>query len=157
MVESVRATGCVAYGDMRWGTGIGRHGRGAVHLPPRSPSASRGCVRDSYAGISLKPGGAPADLQRLAERALTGDKQAQLELGERYEEGRGVIPDRKRARHLYGLAATTTGGTIYVYVPPAKKGGNGYTMPVSMGPVVQGLAEAKARLRALRSASRQQE
>ncbi|MGH6614966.1 hypothetical protein [Sphingomonas sp.] len=142
---------------MRWGTGIGRHGRGAVHLPPRSPSASRGCVRDSYAGISLKPGGAPADLQRLAERALTGDKQAQLELGERYEEGRGVIPDRKRARHLYGLAATTTGGTIYVYVPPAKKGGNGYTMPVSMGPVVQGLAEAKARLRALRSASRQQE
>lgn len=55
----------------------------------------------SYAGIPLAAGGADSDLQSLARRAQAGDKQAQLELGIRYEEGRGVEADPEAARRLY--------------------------------------------------------
>ena len=105
----------------------------------------------SYMGIALAPGAANPAVQTLARQALTGDKHAQLALGIRYEEGDGVAPDPKRARKLYRAAATTTGGTIYVYVPPTRKGGRGYVTPVNMGPVVAGLKEAKERLDVSRS------
>ena len=67
------------------------------------------------------------------------------------QEGDGVPPDPKRARKLYRAAATTTGGTIYVYVPATRKGGRGYVTPVSMGPKVEGLKEARERLDVSRS------
>ncbi len=103
----------------------------------------------SYAGIDLRPGLENTQLQATAQRAQYGDKRALLELGIAYEEGRTVPVDLKRARALYRAAASTTGGTIFVYQPPVRKGGAGSVMPVNMGPVVPGLAEAKARLKAL--------
>jgi hypothetical protein len=99
-------------------------------------------------GISFAPGAAANDLQELARRAQAGEKRAQLDLGIAYEEGRGLSKDSKRARNLYRMAATTSGGTIYVYQPPVKKGGRGGAVPVNMGPVVLGLEAAKARLAA---------
>jgi hypothetical protein len=97
-------------------------------------------------GISFLPGAAASDLQDLARRAQAGDKQAQLDLGIAYEEGNGLPKDSKRARSLYRSAATTSGGTIYVYQPPVKKGGRGGVVPVNVGPVVRGLEAAKLRL-----------
>jgi hypothetical protein len=107
-------------------------------------------VPSHYAGIDLTPQSSTApEVQALAQRARSGDKQSQLDLGIRYEEGRGVPTDPKRARKLYQAAATTTGGTIFVYVPATRKGGRGYTMPVNMVP---GLAAARVRLATLRNA-----
>lgn len=61
---------------------------------------------DSYMGIALTPGATAPEVQALAVRARNGDKQAQLALGVRFEEGRGgVIVDREKAKQLYGLAA----------------------------------------------------
>jgi hypothetical protein len=103
----------------------------------------------SYMGISFIPGAAASDLQDLARRAQAGDKHAQLDLGIAYEEGRGMLPDIKRARHLYRMAATTGGGTIYVYQPPVRTDGRGGVVPVNLGPMVRGLEAAKVRLKNL--------
>ena len=70
---------------------------------------------NSYAGIPLKPGAAPADLQDLARRAQAGDKHAQLELGIQYEEGRGVPVNRARAERLYEMAAQASPHEVDVY------------------------------------------
>ena len=111
-----------------------------------------GCaVPTQYMGIDLTPGAAPPALQGVAEQALSGNKAAQLALGIAYEEGQGVAVDLKRARTLYRLAAANSGGTIYVYQPPVRKGGRGGVIPVNLGPVVAGLAGAKARLAALKA------
>ena len=101
-------------------------------------------------GIALAPGAAPIETQSLAQAALSGSKTALLALGIAYEEGQGVAVDLKRARRLYRLAAANSGGTIYVYQPPVRKGGRGGVIPVNLGPVVAGLAEARARLAALK-------
>ncbi|HEY0029048.1 MAG TPA: hypothetical protein VGC35_14380 [Allosphingosinicella sp.] len=84
-----------------------------------------GCAASSsYAGISFKPGAAEPALEQLARRARAGDKQAQLELGVRYEEGTGVARDLKRARDLYFDAATRRSKRqTAVYLP--RKGGGG--------------------------------
>jgi hypothetical protein len=99
----------------------------------------------SYMGISFAPGQATSGLQDLARRAQAGDKQAQLDLGIAYEEGRGVAVDLKRASALYVQAAATTGGKIYVYQSPTKKGGRGGVVPINLGPEVRGLVAAKGR------------
>ena len=110
-----------------------------------------GCAAPtSYMGIALAPGAAPIETQSLAQAALSGSKTALLALGIAYEEGQGVAVDLKRARRLYRLAAANSGGTIYVYQPPVRKGGRGGVIPVNLGPVVAGLAEARARLAALK-------
>lgn len=75
-----------------------------------------------------------------------GDKWAQLELGRRYEAGRGVKRDWKRAAGLYKAAAAYSSGTIWVYSPPVGKHGRGQTIPVRIGMDQAGLAEAKYRL-----------
>jgi hypothetical protein len=109
-------------------------------------------VPTHYAGIDLRPESIVApEVQSLAGRAQNGDKQSQLDLGIRYEEGRGVPQDLKRARTLYRTAATQTGGTIFVYVPASRKGGHGYVTPVNTGPVVLGLAAARERLNSLKA------
>ena len=77
-----------------------------------------------------------------------------LPLGIAYEEGQGVAVDLKRARTLYRLAEANSGGTIYLYQPPVRQGGRGGVIPVNLGPVVAGLAEARARLAALKARMR---
>jgi len=110
--------------------------------------ALEGCASHVYAGISLAPGAAPTDLQALAERAQAGDKHAQYELGMRFQEGRGVSADLVRARQLYRSAAADTGGTVFVYQSPTRKGDSGHVIPVDTGPENEGLLEARLRLAA---------
>ena len=111
-----------------------------------------GCsVPTHYMGIDLAPGAAPPSLQGVAEQAQSGNKAAQLALGIAYEEGQGVAVDLQRAKTLYRLAAANSGGTIYLYQPPVRKGGRGGVIPVNLGPVVAGLAAARERLVALKA------
>lgn len=105
------------------------------------------CASNEYMGISLKPGAAAADLQELARRAQTGDKQAQLELGIRYEEGREVSVDLRRAKQFYALAASDDGGTIWTYSPPVGEEKRGQMLPVDIGPKQAGLVAARERLK----------
>jgi hypothetical protein len=118
----------------------------AAVLPLTACAAS-----SSFAGIPLARGAAEPRLQALAQRAKVGDKQAQLELGIRYEEGLGVPVDIGRAKRLYGSAARESGGTTHVYSPPIGKNSPGRVLPISRGPRQAGLAEARARLAALES------
>ncbi|TPG20950.1 hypothetical protein EAH87_06275 [Sphingomonas koreensis] len=62
----------------------------------------------------LKPG----SIERLGCDAGHGDKNAQLALGIRYEQGDGVPRDLERARHLYARAARNTGTSNLVYSSP---------------------------------------
>jgi|TARA_R100000501_G_scaffold17919_1_gene34799 hypothetical protein len=110
------------------------------------------CGSTTYPGIDLS--GRPAseeafEIQQLALRAELGDKGAQLELGQRYETGDGVLCDVKVARRLYEQAATNSGGRQQVYSPPV---GDvpGQMMVVDIGREQNGLPEAQARLKALR-------
>jgi hypothetical protein len=116
-----------------------------------------GCARSSFAGISFAPGAADPELQRLARSAASGNKSALLELGIRYEEGRGVPIDLPRATRLYGQAAATSGGTMWIYSPPVGGAKYGTVIPISGSPVIAGLAEARDRLRALQARRRAQE
>jgi hypothetical protein len=104
----------------------------------------------SYMGIGFAPGAASPELQTLAQRARAGDKKAQLDLGIAYEEGRGLAVDLERARRLYAQAAATSGGKIFIYKSPVKKGGRSGVVPVNLGPVVRGLEVAKVRLARLK-------
>lgn len=104
------------------------------------------CARSSYMGISLIPGAAAPEVQALAQRAMAGDKQAQLDLGIRFEEGKGVPQDTARAVKLYQQAASDSGGTIWVYAPSPGGGAPARVLPMGKGPRQAGLDEAKARL-----------
>lgn len=106
-----------------------------------------------YAGIDLRPGTADPELQSLARRAQAGDRHAQLELGARYERGVGLPVDFGRAKALYQAAATSSGGTINVYVAPTRAGEPGYLTPVDLGPRRVGLPQAAAKLRELSNRS----
>ena len=114
------------------------------------PLLASGCAASAYAGIPFAAGAADPELQWLAQRAQAGDKQAQLELGIRYEEGRGVPVDLARARRLYRLAAADSGGTMYVYSPPVGRHGRGGVIPIRSGPPQPGLVEARERLERLK-------
>lgn len=127
---------------MRWSTPIAAAGAFLL-LAACAPATG-------YQGISFAAGAADPTVQSLARRAAAGDKWAQLELGIRFEEGRGVPMDWRRAQRLYAAASRATGGTIMVYVPPVRPGGRGSVMPMSTGPRIGGLPEARERLEALR-------
>lgn len=122
---------------------------GAVALLCMAPITS-GCANSSYAGIPLNIGAASSELQSIARRAQAGDKQAQLELGIRYEEGRGVAIDQGKARAYYAMAAADSGGVLHVYTPPVGRNGSGRVVTVDRGPRQAGLAEAKVRLAKLK-------
>ena len=111
--------------------------------------AATACVSDSHAGIPLTAGAADPVLQELARRAQAGDKHAQLDLGIRYEEGRGVPVDLERAKKLYRAAATESGGTIQIYTPPVGENGQGRVVSHNRGPIQPGLPEADRRLQSL--------
>ena len=108
-----------------------------------------GCASQQYMGVSLKPGGADPAVQALAARAYTGDKQAQLDLGIRFEEGAGVARDLTAAKKLYLQAASDSVGTIWVYTPPVGNGTSGRVVPVQSGPKQYGISEAQRRLKTL--------
>lgn len=107
------------------------------------------CSSNIYMGIPLTEGAGDPALRSLAERASVGDKQAQLNLGIRYEEGLGVKRDLAMAKRLYRLAASDSGGTVWVYTPPVGNGTRGRVLPVDRGAKVQGLKEAQSRLAGL--------
>lgn len=103
------------------------------------------CSSKAYMGIPLTGGGDPT-LRSLAQRASTGDKRAQLDLGIAYEEGLGVPVNIAKAKKLYRLASTDSGGALWVYSPPVGNGTSGRVIPVDRGPKIDGLHEARSRL-----------
>jgi hypothetical protein len=104
-------------GRARWGAAT------AWLLALATLPALAACAANSYPGIPLAAGAADPEVQQLARRARAGDRQVQLELGIRYEEGRGVARDRETARRLY-LASLADSRFQTQYVPV-----NGRVMP----------------------------
>lgn len=108
------------------------------------------CVNNtSYMGIPLTAGKAAPVIRELAIRARRGDKQAQLELGIRFEEGNGLPVNFSRAKSLYRIAASDSGRGMWVYVPSPGNGAKAQIMPIDRGPKQSGHDEAKRRLSAL--------
>jgi hypothetical protein len=100
-------------------------------------------------GIPLASGAADPELQALARRAQSGDKQAQLELGIRYEEGRGVRTDYELAERLYRTASGPS-GPAFVYAPPARRGEAGRVLQMPGSSIPSSVAaEAEARIHRL--------
>jgi TPR repeat protein len=84
-------------------------------------AALAGCAGPSdYAGIRLAAGAAEPGLQALARRARAGDRSAQIELGSRFEEGRGVPLDRARACAIYLHQRAADSGDMWIYSPATK-------------------------------------
>jgi len=108
--------------------------------------AAPACTSTRYMGLSMVPGEAAPEIQALAQRAQAGDKQAQLNLGIRFEEGNGVPRDTRRAMKLYRRAAQTSGGRIWVYAPSPGNGAKGRVVPMYLGPKRKGLVEAMRRV-----------
>lgn len=133
------------------------HALAAALLLLAAPLA--GCARTSaFEGVSFALAETPGEVSELARRASRGDKQAQLELGIRYEHGEGVPVNWRRAARLYEMAATTTGGASMMYVAPIRRGqvgrDRGTSVPVNLGPWAPGLNEARVRLDRLRERRR---
>lgn len=81
--------------------------------------------------------------RELFERAKSGDKKGQFELGMRYIEGNGVEQDCTIGKRLLTQAARRSGGTTWVYSPPVTTGGQGRVIPIDGGPIVPGLQTAE--------------
>src|SRR5919112_1602781 len=85
----------------------------ALCIAVSAPSLS-GCVMYRLPGIPMQPGAADPYLQNLARRALRyWDADAQLELGIRYEYGRGVPVNWRYAEGFYKQAATSVGSCCW--------------------------------------------
>ncbi len=108
--------------------------------PPSAAAASHSPSLPTATDLTALP------LPDLARMAQGGDKHAQLELGIRFEEGRGVERDLDNAKKLYRLAASDSGGRIWVYSPPVGNGTKGRVIPVDTGAKQAGLVAAKWRL-----------
>lgn len=144
----------------RFGVGkiryLGRRLRAAIAACMLSsmPLLTGGCATDSYAGVPLTAGAADAELQALAMRAQGGDKQAQLELGIRYEEGRGVPRDLERARSLYFEAATRPSRQrVAAYIPTPGGIVSSHVRTFPAGREYSGLEEALLRWHRLMASS----
>ncbi len=109
--------------------------------PPSAATASQNPSITTATGLAALP------LPDLGRMAQGGNKHAQLELGIRFEEGRGVERDLGMAKKLYRLAASDSGGRIWVYSPPVGNGTKGQVIPVGMGPRRFGLVVAQERLK----------
>jgi hypothetical protein len=98
----------------------GRRARAVSLAASLALTASCAAAPSSYMGIDLAAPPATAEaaeIQDLAKRARKGDKQAQTDLGIRFEEGRGVEQDFDRALELYTLATTGRDGRYTIFVP----------------------------------------
>lgn len=85
----------------------------------------------------------PQLLRATYDRAELGDKKSQFELGLAYANGELVDRDCTQAERLLRLAASDTGGTLFVYSPPVGNGTTGRVIPVDRGPRQLGLRSAK--------------
>lgn len=79
-----------------------------------------GCASDQYAGIPLKSGAAPVEIQALARRAQAGDQDAQLALGRVFETGDGVDLDIAMACRVYLAGGPVKSKDIWLYIPTTK-------------------------------------
>jgi hypothetical protein len=113
--------------------------------------ALAGCVGARDCGPPVRAY-SEAPLARLRCGADGGDKRAQLELGIRYEEGRGVAADERRAARFYARAGRTEQIPNYVYSPPVGSEKAGRVVPIGPPRTIPGLAEARERLARLRAA-----
>jgi TPR repeat protein len=109
-----------------------------------------GCANDPP--LAPPPPLQPSDplVEIVQLRAGRGDKNAQLELGVRYEEGRGVPRDLDRAEHWYRRAARDARRPSQVYSPAVGPHGRARILSVRGGGFSRGLPEARRRLRELR-------
>jgi len=107
------------------------------------------CANRSYMGIPLAESAGDPVLRTLAQRAAAGDKRAQLDLGIRYEEGRGVPANLARAESLYRLAASDEPRKKWIYTPPVGNGTSGRVIAVDRPVPGPGLFEAQQRLQQL--------
>ena len=102
-----------------------------------------------FMGLDFNSKGLSLEIRNLARHAQAGDKQAQLELGILFEEGRGIARDLQKAKTLYLMAATPNSGQIWIYSPSGGGAGRGRVMQIDGGKQQPGLPEAKVRLEAL--------
>lgn len=108
------------------------------------------CTSNSYMGISLLPDRADLSVQKLAARAAVGDKDAQLKLGIRFEEGNGVVQNRSTAIKLYEHSARAEGETVWVYTPSVGNGTIGRVIQITENGSQPGNPTARERLIKLR-------
>lgn len=94
-------------------------------------------------GLGVARTSMPQALLPLYDQAKAGDKRAQFSLALAYADGAGVPKDCDQARRLLRLAATETGGTIWVYSPPVGNGTQGRVIPINQGPRQPGLRSAQ--------------
>lgn len=140
---------------MRGGALHNRYARGAIAtaLLLCASLALAACAPTTYAGISLKSGANDPALRSLAQRARAGDQQAQLELGIRFEAGRGLPRDLDRAAKLYWDAATVPSKRrMALYLP--RKGGGGFVKTFPPELELSGNDEALLRWHRLRFSTR---
>lgn len=98
----------------------------------------------SYLGVDSTS--LPASLQSVHARAKAGDKHAQYDLALAFKDGDGVAQNCEMAKSLLRLAATSSGGRLWVYSPPVGNGTSGRVIPVNTGPKTPGLAKARTLL-----------
>ena len=108
-----------------------------------------GCAAAVQSALLPTPETTDPILRQLARRSAKGDKLAQLELGIRYEEGRGVPVDLAKARQLYGSAASDGRAPLWLYGAAVGAAGPGLVVQRSRGRAVAGLPAARERLRML--------
>lgn len=106
------------------------------------------CAARSIIGSDLHFATAAPELQRLVSLARAGDKLAQYELAQRYEEGRDVPMNLAAARLLYEAAAASSGGPVPVWAPGVG-GVSGRVVFVESGIKTPGLPAAQQRLKAM--------
>ena len=111
------------------------------------------CASQSYMGISLVSGQAASEVQELARRAQNGDKQAQLDLGVRFEDGNGVVRNLARARQLYESAARPIKNITLIYIPSVRNSDLVAVLPVGSQIRQPGLAAAAERLAKIQNGS----
>lgn len=111
-------------------------------------SALAGCAANRYAGVDLRPGYAPTEIQALARDARAGRSEALLALARRFEAGDGVPVDLARAMSLYAAILLPPERRFSVYQPPIN-GQPGQAIPVTSFPQSPISREAVERLAVL--------
>jgi TPR repeat protein len=106
----------------------------------------------AHSGRDLVPGeaGRVAAVDALSKRSASGDRGAQYELAVRFEEGRGVPVDTRRAIALYTLFLTA-GETRLIYLPSAGGQSKSSVLPVQDVQFLRHSKDAQRRLARLKA------